>query len=148
MVTVVICCSANFYEHANKLADELRAKGFNVVVPKTAVKMQTKGDYDVDKEKTWYRNPDDFDIKAERMHAHFDAVAAGDAILVINDEKHEVKGYIGPNTLMEMGLAFHLRKPIYVLNSIDKDMPVYEEVVGMNSVILDGDITKISLEKE
>ena len=143
MKTIVVCSSAAFYEHVNQIADELKARGFEVVVPASALKMKANGNYDVDSHKTWYKNPKEYHRKAELMHEHFDKVAAGDAVLVVNDEKRGIKGYIGPNALMEMGLAFHLRKPIYVLNAVDEEMPVYEEVIGMGSVMLDGDVSKI-----
>ena len=143
MKTVVICSSAAFYEHVNQIADELAGRGFEVVVPASALKMKASGNYDVDSHKTWYKNPEEYHRKAELMHGHFDKVAIGDAVLVVNDEKRGIKGYIGPNALMEMGLAFHLHKPIYVLNTVDEEMPVYEEVIGMGSVILGGDLSKI-----
>ena len=143
MKTIVMCSSLAFYEHVNKLADELEQKGFNVVVPYTARKMRKSGNYDVKTAKTWYDNPDDFTRKAELMRGHFEEVAKGDITLVINDEKHGIKGYIGPNVLMEMGLAFHLDKPIYVLNDIDKTMPVYEEVYGMGCKIMGGKLDRL-----
>jgi hypothetical protein len=105
--------------------------------------MRASGNYDVAAYKTWYDNAADFTIKAQLMRDHFDEVAKGDSILVVNDEKHGVPGYIGPNVLMEMGLAFYLKKTIYVLNAIDKDMPIYEEVLGMGSIILDRDVAEI-----
>lgn len=142
MQTIVICSSAAFYEHVNQLADELVAKGFTVVVPASASEMRKSGNYSLDY-KTWYNNPEDFHRKAELMRGHFNEIEKGDAILVVNDEKHGVPGYIGPNVLMEMGLAFHLHKPIYVLNSVRRDMPVYEEVIGMESTIIGGDLRKI-----
>jgi nucleoside 2-deoxyribosyltransferase len=148
MSTIVICSSAAFYEHVNEVADQLEKRGFKVVVPKTARKMRASGDYDVKKAKTWYDKPEDFTIKASLMREHFEEVAKGDVVLVVNDEKHAVKGYIGPNVLMEMGLAFYLNKPIYVLNAINEDMPVYEEIVGMGSIILNGDLTKVREEGE
>lgn len=143
--TITICASAAFYRHVNELADKLEKRGFRAIVPHTANKMKANSDYDVTHYKTWYNNPEDFTKKAELMRGHFDEVAAGDAILVVNDEKHGVQGYIGPNVLMEMGLAFYLKKPIFVLNSIAHDMPLYEEVVGMGSVILGGGLSKIKL---
>lgn len=143
MSTIVFCSSAAFYQHVNELAANLEKRGFTTVVPKTARRMAESGDYDVTHYKTWYENANDYDKKAELMRAHFDEVAKGDAILVVNDEKHGVPGYIGPNVLMEMGLAFHLRKQIYVLHPVTTESPVYEEVHGMGSVILDGDLTKI-----
>jgi nucleoside 2-deoxyribosyltransferase len=148
MSTIVFCSSANFYKHVNELAAQLEANGFTIVVPKTARRMRASGNYDVDAVKTWYGNPDDFTVKADLMRGHFDEIANGDVILVVNDKKHDIDGYIGPNVLMEMGLAFYLRKPIYVLNNIDKNMPVYEEVLGMGSQILNGDLTKIPNKSE
>ncbi len=140
---IVICASAAFYEHANQVAKQLKSKDFEAVVPEMATKMAQTGNYSVDAVKTWYKNPDDFKRKALLMKNHFSEVAEADAILVVNDKKHDIDGYIGPNVLMEMGLAFYLDKPIFVLNTIDKNMPVYEEVRGMDSIILDGDISKL-----
>ena len=146
MSTIVLCSSAAFYEHVNQVAAKLEKLGFTAVVPKTARRMAESGDYDVSHYKTWYEDANDYHKKAELMRAHFDEVAKGDAILVINDEKHGIAGYIGSNVLMEMGLAFHLHKQIYVLHSVTTESPVYEEVQGMGSVILDDDLTKISAE--
>jgi diphthamide synthase subunit DPH2 len=141
--TIVLCASVAFYEHVNQLADELKALGFNAVVPETASKMRKSGNYDVDSVKTWLNNPEYLHEKARLMRGHFDKVAGGDIVLVVNDEKHGIRGYIGPNVLMEMGLAFHLKKPIYVLQTTGKEMTNHEEVAGMGSVFIDGDLTKI-----
>ncbi len=123
----------------------LDKQGYEVIVPYTANRMRESGNYNVSDYKTWYDNEEDFDKKAKLMRGHFDEVAKADAIVVVNDEKHGVVGYIGPNVLMEMGLAFYQNKPIYVLNPISSDMPVYEEVVGMGSIILDNNLKKITL---
>lgn len=143
--TITICSSAAFYRHVNELADKLVKLGFKAIVPLTATKMYASGNYDVNDYKTWYENVEDFSKKAQLMRGHFDEVASGDAILVVNDEKHGVPSYIGPNVLMEMGLAFYLKKSIFVLNSITNDMPLYEEVIGMGSIILDGDLAKVDI---
>ena len=50
-----------------------------------------------------------WDRKAEAVLRHFNKVDWSDAILVANYDKNDVKGYIGGNTLMEMGLAFFLK---------------------------------------
>lgn len=142
---ITICSSADFYKHVNELADELGKKGYKVLVPATATKMKTSGIYEVSHYKTWYDSEDDFNKKANLMRVHFDKVAKADAILVVNDEKHGVAGYIGPNALIEIGLAFYLNKPIFVLNPVFRESPVYEELMGMGSIILDGDLAKIKL---
>jgi len=77
------------------------------------------------------------------MKKHFKLIAKSDAILVVNDTKNNIRGYIGGNTLMEMGLAFYLKKPIFLLNPISKKSPFYEEVMGMFPKILDNDLSKI-----
>lgn len=144
MKKIVVCSSAVFYEHVNQVADELSAMGWNAIVPQTARKMKSSGNYDVAAVKTWYQNPTHFKRKTELMRDHFDEIAKGDAVLVINDDKHGVPGYIGPNGLMEMGLAFYLNKPIYVFNSVAQENPVYEEVFGLGSIIIDGNLRKIT----
>lgn len=140
---ITLCASVAFYKHVGELADQLERMGFKVRLPKTARTMRDSGNYDVDSHKTWYDKPEDFAKKSALIRAHFEEVAKCDAILVVNDEKHGIQGYIGPNVLMEMGLAFYLNKAIYVLNALDKDTPVYEEVLGMNSIILNGDLMGI-----
>lgn len=145
MKVITICSSANFYKHANEIMDVLVGRGYKVVVPTTATKMRKSGDYEVSHYKTWYAKADDYAKKAELMRGHFEEVAKGDAILVVNDEKHGIAGYIGPNVLMEMGLAFYLKKPIFVLNAVHEDMPLYEEVLGVNAVILDGNFDRIKI---
>lgn len=146
MKTIVLCASTVFYDHVAQVADELESLGFTVIVPIDVEGIREGKPYDASSAKTWYDNPADFHLKAELMRDHFDKIVLGDAVLVINDEKHGVAGYIGPNVLMEMGLAFHLRKPIYVLNPLTKGMPTYEEVLGMGSVILNGDLSRITVQ--
>ncbi len=75
---------------------------------------------------------------------HFNKVAWSDAILVANHDKKGIMGYVGPNTLMEMGLAFYLNKPIYLLNPIP-DVPWREEILGMKPVVLEGDLQRLAV---
>lgn len=116
---------------------------YEVIVPTTATKMKETGDYDVSHYKTWFADPDDYHKKAALMRGHFEKVAEANAILVINEEKHGRPGYIGGNVLMEMALAFWLKLPIYVLNPADPESSFTEEIVGMGSIIIDGDLSKI-----
>lgn len=143
MMTVVLCSSAAFYEHINQVAEEVEKLGFKSVVPKNARDMKQKSDYNVEAVKTWYQDPSKFHLKADFMREHFNEIEKGDIVLVVNDEKNGIPGYIGSNVLLEMGLAFYLKKPIYILNSVDAKASNYEEVMGMGSIVLNGDLTKI-----
>jgi len=143
MKTIAVCASVDFYKHAVEMEADLVKLGFKVILPSGAIKMRESGDFDARASKTWYDKPEDFQLKADFMRTHFKSIEESDLILVINDEKHGVKGYVGPNVAMEMGLAFYLGKPIYVLNKVSSDMPTYEEVMGLGSIIIDGDLSKI-----
>jgi len=142
--TVVICSSAAFYEHANEVKSELEKHGLKVVVPKTAQRMAETGDYDVSHYKTWYGDASDYDKKADYMRAHFDEVSAGDIVLVVNDEKHGVPNYIGPNVLMEMSLAWYQQKPIYILNDLPDDPRFEEEIKGFMPIVMKGDLAQLA----
>jgi hypothetical protein len=141
--TIVICSSGAFYKHVVELADQLRVLGYKVVIPATAEQMRISGDYDISKIKTWYTNPKDVHIKVKKMRGHFEEVAAGDAILLVNDDKPTQPNYIGPNGLMEWGLATYLGKSVFILHKVPKKSNFYEE--SLTAVVLNSDLSKIKL---
>lgn len=77
------------------------------------------------------------------MKGHFKKVVQADAILVVNNKKNGINGYIGGNLLMELSVAFHYKKPIYILNDIEENHPFVEEVFGLSPIFLDGNLEKI-----
>ena len=140
MPIITICSSASFYEQVVVVQAELQAMGFEVIIPLTAEKMKASGDYDVNQYKTWYKDASEYHKKTALMQAHFDEVARGDVTLVCNYEKHGVPNYIGGNVLMEMTVAFYLKKPIYVLNDIPEESSFLEEIMGVGSIPLHGNL--------
>lgn len=80
--------------------------------------------------------------KSRAMRQHFDYIAQSDAILVVNEEKNGIAGYIGGNTLMEMGLAFYLNKKIYLTHPIP-ELSYKEEIVGMIPEVLDHEMFQL-----
>ncbi|MFI5275593.1 MAG: hypothetical protein ACHQT5_02095 [Candidatus Saccharimonadales bacterium] len=141
--TITICSSASFYKQAVDVEDQLTKLGYNVIIPITAIRMKESGDFDVSHYKTWFADANDYHKKAELMRGHFAKVEQGDAILVLNFEKHGVKNYIGGNVLMEMSLAFWLKKPIFILNELPEGSTFEEEIKGMGPIILHGDISSL-----
>lgn len=141
--TIVICSSANFYKHSFEISMSLKKMGYKTLVPITIKRMKKSGNFNAADYRTWLKDSSAFKRKTYLMRNHFGKVAKGDAVLVVNDEKRGIQGYIGANVLMEMGLAFYLGKPIYILNKVLQDGPVYEEVRAMNCVIIDKDLRKI-----
>ena len=87
------------------------------------------------------KDPSQFYKKTALMDAHFKKVAEGDAVLVVNLDKGVIKGYIGGNALMEMMLAYWLKKPVYIWKNIDREHPFYEEILGINANFLNEDLS-------
>jgi hypothetical protein len=141
--TITICSSASHYKQVLEIEKELEKLGFKVKIPSTARTMGKLNNFAVDKHKTWFKNEKDYYKKTRFIVNHFKKIIAGDAVLVLNLEKKGMKGYIGGNTLMEMTIAFHYKKPIFVYNNISEELSFAEEVYGMNPKFLEGDLTKI-----
>ena len=80
--------------------------------------------------------------KEKAIRDHFNLIEWSDAILVLNYTKRDIPNYIGANTFLEMGLAFHLNKPIYLLNPIP-DIPCKEELLGMKPIVINGELGKM-----
>jgi hypothetical protein len=140
---ITICSSASFYAQVLEAEDSLKKAGFAVSVPLTANKMKQSGDFRVETYKTWFKNPNDYKRKTFLTKHHFNKIMKGDAVLVLNYEKNGIKGYIGGAVLCEMAIALQFKKKIYVLNPIDKSCSYKEEILAMDPIILNGDLSRI-----
>ncbi len=144
---ITLCGSITFIDEMVTLKNELEKLGHEVHTPVLEFRNEN-GDLISAKEFQMLRKSDEkqddwvWRRKKEAMQGHFDEVVWSDAILVLNEEKNGIPGYIGANTLLEMGLAFHLKKPIYLWNPIP-EISYKEELLGMWPVILDRDLKKI-----
>ncbi len=144
---ITICGSIAFYNEMLKTKEELGKIGHEVKLPPSQLEdgngnpISALQYYKIRKtslsNEGWV-----WDRKEWAMKKHFDKVAWSDAILVLNYAKNNIEGYIGANTLMEMGLAFYLNKKIYLLNPIP-ETSYKEEILGVKPVLLGGDLTKI-----
>ncbi len=84
-------------------------------------------------------------VKTNVMKKCFGKVAKSDAVLVVNNKRKNINGYIGTSALMELGIAHHLNKKIFLLNEIPswKEQRWAHEVLIMQPVILNGDFSRI-----
>lgn len=140
---LAICASASFYKKVIEFSYTLEKAGFEVILPKMAVDMKAEGRENEEILSNWSTNPDGYHGKALLIRGHFNEIENCDAILVMNYEKHGKQNYIGPNVLMEMSTAFYLKKPIYILNGVPKDSPLIDEILGLEPIFLEGNITGI-----
>ncbi|OGI17570.1 MAG: hypothetical protein A3J63_04230 [Candidatus Moranbacteria bacterium RIFCSPHIGHO2_02_FULL_40_12b] len=144
---ITICGSIAFYEKMQETQKILEEMGHEVDIPPCELKddsgniISIQEYYKIRKagseDEKWI-----WDRKKWAMKKHFDKVVWADAILVLNYAKNNIDGYIGANTLIEMGLALHLDKSIYLLNPIP-EISCKEEILGMQPIILSGDLSKI-----
>ena len=84
-------------------------------------------------------------LETDILRKSFNQIEDVDAILVLNLPKNNVTGYVGTSTLMEMGLAYHFGKKLFLLNKTPKSSEARwaHEIDVMQPVILDGDFSKI-----
>lgn len=147
---ITICGSIAFINEMYQLKERLEQRGHEVQAPPNVHKDQNGKEIPALEyyayKKTlpmaddWFWTQHD-----QRIRDHFKKVAWSDVIVVANHDKNEISGYIGPNTLMEMGLAFYLKKPIYALKKLPIGVSWREEILGMKPIVIHEDISLINL---
>lgn len=148
-MTITLCGSIAVIDEMYRLKTELEGLGYKVLLPPNKVPGESGGlipasEY-YSQKKSLQKNDDAWIWRdhTDRIVEHFDKVTKSDVILVANYDKNNIKNYIGPNTLMEMGLAFYLQKKIYLLNPIP-DIAWKEEIVGLKPIVINGDLKLLS----
>ncbi len=127
---ITICGSIAFHDEMIEAKEKLESLGHEVKIPQIP-----------EGNDAWIESPME---KEEAIRTHFDKVAWSEAILVLNHDKKGVEGYVGANTLIEMGLALYLGKKIYLLNPIP-DISYKEEIFGMKPEVVHGNFELIIL---
>ncbi len=136
----MICGSMTFSKEMSATKKKLEKLGHKVSLP-----------YDIDvhlKDDTFIDDLEkDFEhcVKLEVLRKCFEQVAQNQAILVLNYPKNGVKGYIGTSSLMEIGLAYYLRKKIFLMyDTPTPDQARWAHEVRITQpVIINGDLGKI-----
>jgi len=89
-------------------------------------------------------------LKGEKLRArkpmliqdHTEKIKKSDALLVANYPKNDIDGYIGGNTFLEMGMAYMVGKPIYLISPIP-ELAYTDEIYGLEPIILYGKLDGI-----
>jgi hypothetical protein len=82
-------------------------------------------------------------LEKDLLKNHFDKIEEGDAILHLNYAKHDIEGYLGAAGLMEIAVAFHRKKKIFLLNDIDRNQKCAMEILLTKPTILNGNLKLI-----
>lgn len=146
-MNITICGSIAFYDEMLNIKKNLEELGHQVKLPLPEVKdengnMITVKEYYAKRkaetdDRSWI-----WDKKEEVMRLHFQKIEWSDAVLILNHDKNNIPNYVGANTLLDMGLAFHLNKKLFLLNDIP-EISYKEEILGMKPVVISQDLTKI-----
>jgi hypothetical protein len=144
---ITICGSIAFYQEMMTIKKDLELLGHEVDLPHTEIKDENGEMISVAEyyQRRKAETNDDswiWDRKEEAIRMHFEKIAWAEAILVLNYSKNNIDNYIGGNTFLEMGVALHLNKKIYLLNNIP-EISYKEEILGMKPMVIKGDLKKI-----
>lgn len=146
---ITICGSIAFFDEMASTKKKLEELGHEVDLPPAIIKNDKGEEIDVKDYYTLRKQEKDpkswlWDVKKEAMLTHFRKVEWSDAILVLNVEKNNIPGYIGANTLLEMGIALYLNKKIFLYNEAPQKLPYLEEILGCKGTEINGDLHKIT----
>ena len=140
---IAVCGSLQFARQMREMQKKLQEMGHTALVPKSLDLIELKG----------FKKPTTVEerLKAEAAYdfirEHFRKIEKSDAILVVNLDKKGIKGYIGGNTFLEMGIAFYLGKKIYLLNAIPDMDYAKLEMHAMHPIVLKGNLSNLPSDK-
>jgi len=134
---IIICGSMSFSESMVEIAKKLKDSGHDVILPRNA------DDYAESKLQAENRSESiRHKMEHDLIRDYYEEINNSDAILVVNQEKNNIKGYVGGNSFLELAFGHVLRKKIFLLNDIP-DMDYSDEITAMQPKILNGNLSKI-----
>lgn len=139
-MTIAVCGSLVFHKEMREVQKQLEMLGHSVFVPKSLDLIEQQGFI---KSKTVEERLA-AEAKYDFIREHFKKIEKADSVLVVNLPHHDIDGYIGGNTFLEVGIAFYLGKRIYFLYGIPK-MGYELELAAMHPSVLNGDLSKIEV---
>jgi len=143
---IVIVGSVELADKLIEVSQKLENMGFDIELPYTVNRIK-RGELSLEEfKKRKKENGGDISFRKESkvdyIKRYFEIIKESDGVLVMNLEKNGIKGYVGGNALIELGFSHVLDKPIYLYNPVP-DMPYKDEILDVNPIILNGDLSKI-----
>jgi len=134
---IAICHSMQYAEKAMEVESYFKSLGHEAFASTSSIEYVGLNNEDKEKLKLFHK------YEKDAIREHYDVINKCERVLILNYNKHNIEGYIGGNSFLEMGFAYILKKPIFLLNPIPK-MPYYEtEIIAMKPTVLNGDVNKI-----
>ncbi len=131
---ICICCSLSFVDEVNKVAEELKSLGHEVLLPNGVInRLAEQADFD----------PVQSKIDTDSCHKHADKIRESDAILVCNYDKNSIANYIGANSFAEMFVANYFNKSIYTLRPLPDQPYINDEIQSFGVIVINDELTQI-----
>lgn len=134
---IVICGSMTAAKKMVEIENGLIDLGHKVILPKF-----TKEYSQMDSQEDMHSESVKNKLEHDLIRDYFEEIKNGDAVLIINEERKNIKNYIGGNSFLEMAFAHVLNKEVFLLNPIP-DMGYSDELIAMQPTILNGDLSLI-----
>jgi len=142
---IAICSSALFAKQSREIKEKLEKRGLEVFLYPQSVRLRRKTVdvseyYSMRKKKL---TPELLGAKRQLMDKHFATIRECDAILVLNFDRQRKRGYVGGNTFLEMGIAYWLRKKVFIWKKPSKRLPYSEEIMAINPINVEENVERI-----
>ena len=139
---IALCGSMISYQRMEEIKDKLEEIGHMVTMPKFSdieLKRLSEGETleDLEGESAQSKIENDF------IRYFYGKIGEAEGVLVINIPQKGIDGYVGGNTFLEMGFAHVLNKQLWTLYDFSKDLTYSDEIIAMQPVVLDGDLSLI-----
>jgi nucleoside 2-deoxyribosyltransferase len=142
---IAICSSALFAKQSREIKEKLEKRGFEVFLYPQKVEVNGKM-IDVSEYHRMRKSnltQELLKIKRKLIDEHIEKIKNSDAILVLNFDKGEDRGYVGGNTFLEMGIAYCLGKKVFVWKRPSENLPYFEEIMALNPILIEENLEKI-----
>jgi len=130
---VALCGSMKFIEQMKRLATDLQVLDISSYFPKEEEKELIRGD----RGDEGYANE-----KGDYIHTHLVKIRHCEKVLVANFDKNGVRGYVGPNSLIELAFGYALDKKLYLLYP-PGEQSCSSEILGLKPTILEGNLERL-----
>ena len=135
---IVVGGSMSFAKDQWKIGEKLKKKGYDILYSDNIEEYLSRPIM-----KSSYEEELESCLRHDIIKSFFNKIAQADNYLIVNNEKKGIRGYLGASVIMEIGVAYHLNKKIFLLNPIDKSQSYALEIDIIKPTILNGNLTKI-----
>ena len=138
---LTIYSKIDFYPEAIRIKSDIENLGYLCFLPfeegYNSLLVGKNGDID-------YKLLSKMKNKNNYLKKEFEYINSSHAILLLNYSWNNIDGYIGSNMFLQIGIAYILKKKIFILNTLnDSQIGLKNEIMLMNPIVLKGNVNKI-----